>query len=42
MGTLHKYIVGQTVDYIKTERENKKSGLIILLVLFHSAHSYKN
>ena len=30
----------QTVDYIKIESEIKKSGLIILLVLFHSACPY--
>ena len=30
------------MDYIKIESENQKSGLIILLVLFHSACPYKN
>ena len=29
------------MDYIKIESENQKSGLIILLVLFHSACPYK-
>ena len=42
MASLHKHIEGQTVDYIKIESENQKSGLIILLVLFHSACPYKN
>ena len=32
----------QTVDYINIESENQKSGLVILLVLFHSACPYKN
>ena len=30
------------MDYINIESENQKSGLIILLVLFHSACPYKN
>ena len=30
------------MDYIKIESENQKFGLIILLVLFHSACPYKN
>ena len=30
------------MDYINIESENQKSGLIILLVLFHSAYPYKN
>ena len=30
------------LDYINIESENQKSGLIILLVLFHSACPYKN
>ena len=38
---MHKHIEGQTVDYIKIESENQKSGLIILLVLFHSVCPYK-
>ena len=42
MASLHKHIEGQTVDYINIESENQKSGLIILLVLFHSACPYKN
>ena len=42
MASLHKHIEGQTVDYIKIESKNQKSGLIILLVLFHSACPYKN
>ena len=35
-------IVNFKQDYIKTESENQKSGLINLLVLFHSACPYKN
>ena len=42
MASLHKHIKGQTVDYIKIESEKKKSGLIILPVLFNSACPYKN
>ena len=42
MASLHKHIEGQTVDYIKIESKNQKSGLIILLVLFHSACPYKH
>ena len=30
------------MDYINIESENQKSGLIILLVLFHSTCPYKN
>ena len=30
------------LDYIDNESENQKFGLIILLVLFHSACPYKN
>ena len=41
MASLHMHIEGQTVDYINIEGENQKSGLIILLVLFHSACPYK-
>ena len=36
-GFLAQAFGGQTVDYINIESENQKSGLIILLVLFHSA-----
>ena len=42
MASLQKLTEGQTVDYINIESENQKSGLIILLVLFHSAYPYKN
>ena len=42
MASLHKHIERQTVDYIKIDSENQKSGPIILLVLFHSACPYKN
>ena len=42
MASLQKLTEGQTVDYINIESENQKSGLIILLVLFHSACPYKN
>ena len=42
MASLHKDVEGQTVDFIDIESENQKSGLIILLVLFHSACPYKN
>ena len=42
MASLHKHVEGQTVDYIKIESENQNSGLIIPLVLFHSACPYKN
>ena len=42
MASWHKHIEGQTVEYINIESENQKSGLIILLVLFHSACPYKN